>query len=399
MFKPILVAATCFALSACNQAQTDPVDLPPWQDVLETEGLAATEANLLLRTDSAENDFLLGGVQFLRASEAIMQVRYRNTSASLALLPGMRNQLPPNPDAKFDPAYIEIAMTDALTHLAQAETNLGRVAGKDFAVNFPLTSVWFDVNANGTREDWETALSVMEELGAEPEGEFDGMVRFDSADAYWLKAYVHVMAGMAELTLAADPTPAIRTVYEGSLAMQEIGQVQSLFDSGNDWADTFAAVLLTLRGTPDQTRTRAAHRHFKAMIDDNTSFWEAVMLETDDDHEWLPNPQQTSAFGVQISQEMVDGWQEVLAEMSAIIEGDALVPYWRYDNDDDDEQGIGVNVAKFLQDPGDMDVVLWIHGAAAAPYLETGTLAQMQAWRRFTRMTSGDGLIFAAWFN
>ena len=399
MFKPILAAVLSFALSACNPAKTDPADLTPWQDVLANEGLAATEANLLLRTDSTENDFLLGGIQFLRASEAIMQVRYANTSTPLALIPGMRNQLPPNPDAEFDPAFLEIAMTQALTHLARAETSLDLAAGKEFAVSFPLTSVWFDVNANGTREDWETALSVMETLGAEPEAEFDGIVRFDSADAYWLKAYVHVMSGMAELTLAADPTPAIRTVAEGSKAMQEIGQVQSLFDSGNDWADTFAAVLLTLRGTPDKTRTRAAHRHFKAMIADNMSFWGTVMLETDDDHEWLPNPKQTSAFGVQISQEMVDGWQEVLGEMSAIIEGEALIPYWRYNNGYDAEQGIGVNVAKFLQDPGDMDVVLWIHGAAAAPYLETGTLAPMQAWRRFTRMTSGDGLIFAAWFN
>ncbi len=399
MFKPILAAVFCVALSACNPATTDPADLTPWQDVLVNEGLATTEANLLLRTDSAENDFLLGGIQFLRASEAIMQVRYRNTSTPLALIPGMRNQLPPNPDATFDPAFLEIAMTEALTHLARAETSLGRVTGQDFAVNFPLTSVWFDVNANGKRENWETALSVMKELGAEPEGAFDGIVRFDSADAYWLKAYVHVMAGMAELTLATDPTPAIRTVAEGSKAMQEIGQVQRLFGGGADWADTFAAVLLTLRGTPDKSRTRTAHRHFKAMIAENRSFWAAVVLETDDNHEWLPNPQQTSAFGVQISQEIVDGWREVLGEMSAIIEGDALIPYWRYDNGHDAEQGIGVNVAKFLQNPGDMDIVLWIHGAAAAPYLETGALAQMQAWRRFARMTGGDGLMFAAWFN
>ncbi len=399
MFKPILIAATCFALSACNPAKTDPENLTPWQDVLATQGLTATEANLALQPDSIETDFLLGGIQFLRASETIMQIRYANTSQSLALLPGMRNQLPPNPDAEFDPAFLELAMTDALVHLTRAETSLARVTGKDFAVSFPLTSIWFDVNANGTREDWETALSVMEQLGTEPEDGFDGTVRFDSADAYWLNAYVHVMAGMAELTLAADPTPAIATVYEGSRALADIGQVHSVLDSGNNWADTAAAVLLALRGTPDKTRTRAAHRHFKAMIDDNMSFWGQVMLETDDDHEWLPNPQQTSAFGVQITQEMVDGWQAVLGEMSAILEGEALVSYWRYNNGYNAEQGIGVNVAKFLQDPGDMDVILWIHGAAAAPYLESGPLAPMQAWRRFTRMTNGDGLIFAVWFN
>ncbi len=396
--KPFLAALTGLALAACSPAETTPDNLAPWQDVLATEGLAAAEANLAARARTAETDFLLGGVQFLRAAETIMQVRYANTSSPLPLLPGMRNRLPANPDASFDPAFLEIAMTGALAHLARAETSLERAADKEFGTAFPLTAVWFDVNANGTRDDWETALSVMQTLDASPQDDFDGIIRFDSADAYWLKAYVHVMAGMAELTLAADPTPAIRTVYEGRMAMEKVGPVQAMF-TDNDMADTITATLLTLRGTPDKTRTRAAHRHFKAMIEANRSFWTSVMLETDNDREWLPNPDQTSAFGIEVSQEMAEGWQAVLTEMSAILEGEALIPYWRYENGYDSAQGVGVNIAKFLQDPGEMDILLWIHGAAAAPYLEAGPLARMQAWDQFTRMTRGDSMMFAVWFN
>ena len=398
MLKYSLMALAGLALAACSPTAQTPDDLEPWQDVLATEGLEATEANLAARASSPETDFLLGGVQFLRAAEEIMQVRYQNSTAPLAILPGMRNQLPRNPDAEFDPAFLEMAMTGALTHLTEAEANLERAADKDFAVEFPIQHIWFDVNANGTREDWENGLAVMADMNATPEDGFDGVIRFDSADAHWLKAYVHVMSGMAELTLAADPTPAIRTVYEGRRDMNEFGAVQGMF-LDNDTIDTMAAVLLTLRGTPDAERTRAAHRHFKEMIAENRDFWAAVVTEADNDREWLPNPQQTSAFGVEVSEEMATGWQAVLAEMEELLEGDALIPYWRYSNGYNAETGVGVNLAKFLQEPGDMDVILWIHGAAATPYLETGKLAQLDAWDRFTRMTRGDGLMFAVWFN
>ena len=206
------------------------------------------------------------------------------------------------------------------------------------------------------------------------------------------------MSGMAELTLATDPTPAIRTVFEQRRAMDALGETRGML-LDNDTIDTLAAVLLTLRGVPDAERTRAAHAHFKNMIAENRAFWSAVMDETDNVREWLPNPDQTSAFGVEVSAEMADGWQAVLGEIEQLLEGETLVPYWRFDNGFEAEAGIGVNVAKFLQNPGDLDIILWLHGAGAVPYLEEGRLAQMQAWDRFARMTAGDGLMFAAWFN
>ncbi len=401
MFRFIALPVAALALAACGPSNpvldADP-DLKSWNEVLAEQGLTAAEANLIARTSSPETDFVLGGVQFLRATEAIMQVRYQNTNAQLALLPGMRNALPHNPDGAFDPAFLEIAMGQALTHLARAEETLEGVVGSDIAVEISLGALWFDINADGARQDWESLIAMMGDLGAEPEDGFDGVIRFDGADAHWLKAYVHVISGMAELTLAADPTPAIRTVYEGRAELERKGNLQGLFLQ-NDDIDRIAAVLLTLRGVPDAERTRAAHRHFKAMISENQAFWSQVMTETDNDREWLPNPDQVSAFGVEVTEEMADGWQEVLGEIEAVLEGEALVPYWRFNNGYDAETGTGVNVAKYLQNPGDLDIILWLHGAAAVPYLENGPLARGDAWNRFSRMTRGDGLILAAWFN
>lgn len=398
MLRRFQLALAGCALAACTPGSAPTPPEQAWQDILAEQGLAAAEATVSESPESAEQDFLLGGLQFLRASEAIMQVRYQNSSTSLALLPGMRNSLPANPDAVFDPAFIETAMTQALDHLERAEASLERATGQELAVEVPLNAIWFDVNANGSREDWESGLAVMADLNAAPDAEFDGLIRFDTADAHWLKAYVHVMSGMAEMTLATDPTPAIRTVYESRREMDALGPMDGIF-LDNETIDTLAAVLLTLRGTPNTSRTQAAHAHFKAMIAENKAFWTAVMEETDDDREWLPNPQQSSAFGVMVDEEMAAGWQAVLAEIEAMLNGEALVPYWRLENAPNAEIGVGVNVAKFLQNPGDMDIILWLHGAGATPYLERGTLARLEAWDRFTRMTGGDGLMFAAWFN
>ncbi len=399
MNKTQLAALAGFALASCApNAHTIEPDLVPWQEVLATEGLSAAEANLRARPEAPETSFALGAVQFLRASEAIMQVRYDNATTPLEILPGMRNRLPANPDAEFDPAFIEIAMLQALEHLSRAESSLEQVAGEAFAIEVSMADIWFDVNANGSREAWENGLAVMADLNAEPNADFDGVIRFDSADAHWLKAYVHVMSGMAELTLAVDPTTAIKTVYEGRAQLDALGEIEGMF-LDNETIDTLATVLLTLRGVPDATRTRAAHQHFRNMITENRAFWTAVEQETDDDREWLPNVSQTSAFGVEVDEDMAQGWQDVLVEIERLLDGETLVPYWRYNNGYNAETGVGVNLAKFLQNPGDMDVILWLHGAGAAPYLETGDLAQMQAWDRFTQMTRGDGLMFAVWFN
>jgi hypothetical protein len=58
-----------------------------------------------------------------------------------------------------------------------------------------------------------------------------------------------------------------------------------------------------------------------------------------------------------------------------------------------------VNLRKLLEDPPDMDIVLWIQGTAAVAYLEKGQYADMTAQEQFVRMTQGSTLMYAFWFN
>ncbi len=83
----------------------------------------------------------------------------------------------------------------------------------------------------------------------------------------------------------------------------------------------------------------------------------------------------------------------------AILDGERLVPYWRIRARPGADVGIGLNIAKLMRDPGDMDIVLWLQGTSAAPFLEEGPLADMAAWRQFQQMTAGNSLLFAVWFN
>jgi len=196
-----------------------------------------------------------------------------------------------------------------------------------------------------------------------------------------------------------DPTPAIKEVVDGRNALIEAsGPPAELFGFDTEF-DTIAAFLLVMRGKPDQGRMRRAHKHFLAMVEANKNFWSRVEVETDNDREWIPNANQTSAFGVNVSSEMALRWQDVLTDVDDILQGRKLVPFWRVDNPRDATTGYGLNFKKIFMDPPDMDIVLLIHGGSLAPYIERGELANMQAWGEFQRLTGRQTGMFALWFN
>jgi len=399
--------------------------------VIAEHGLAAGEGWLTIHAyagGAANTEFLLGGVRFLRGIEVMMQTRWENSAVPINFIPGMRGDLPPNPNGEFSPDFLEIALKRGLSEFAKAERPLDRASKEDFAATIRVTDLWFDVNKDGVKQEAEQADRIFAALRPAPPRsvvrrdkngdavrdengriirdtpevpEFDGLVRFDGADADWLAAYVHLVSGFSELVLAAGPTDSIERVTTSHNELREFGAL--FFDStgwaDEEWVEMAAATLLTLRGEPDVERTRAAHAHFKSMISHNRNFWDEVMEETDNEREWLPNPTQQSAFGIEVNEELAESWQKVLAEMSAVLEGDALIPYWRVPNLGNRTDGVGINMAKWFQNPGDMDVILWIQGEAVIPYLETGRIVDTNVTNRFQRLTRGNGLMFAAWFN
>ncbi len=369
--------------------------------ILAKQGISGTIDYFKNQTDQPKYQFVLGGLEALSAIEFILQVRYENYSGQLPLVPGGRAQIEYNPDAVFDPAFIETALKGALERLERAENIFDEMSGEEFFIELYVSDIWFDINKNGKRDAAEGLLQQLGELGAFQDSSLKStLIRFDIADADWLAAYVHLLSGMAEMVLAVDPTPAIKTISEGRALMEEKGVLRRDPFLGEDATiDSITVLIKALDGVPDKNRTRKALAHFKSMIEHNQDFWRLVMLETDDEAEWLPNPNQTSAFGVAVDLETANAWQTVLGEISEVLNGEALIPHWRIGDSRGEEFGVGINFAKLMNDPSEFDVILMLHGAAIAPYLEEGKIADMRAWRDFSRLTGGQGLLFSLWFN
>jgi hypothetical protein len=50
-------------------------------------------------------------------------------------------------------------------------------------------------------------------------------------------------------------------------------------------------------------------------------------------------------------------------------------------------------------EPQTFDLVLWIQGSAAVPYLEEGPSTSPAMWNRVQRVFGGQLGMFAVWFN
>jgi hypothetical protein len=91
---------------------------------------------------------------------------------------------------------------------------------------------------------------------------------------------------------------------------------------------------------------------------------------------------------------MVSTWDQFLDEAESILDGKKLIPFWR-----GTDKTRGVNLQKVFLQPADLDIVLWIHGSGASPFLENGAVTEPRTWNEFQRVYRGQFFSFALWFN
>ena len=90
---------------------------------------------------------------------------------------------------------------------------------------------------------------------------------------------------------------------------------------------------------------------------------------------------------------MVDNWLKAVDEVELILQGKKLLPFWR------GKLTWGVNLRRVFLEPTQLDLVLWIHGSAATPYLEEGDLTRPDTWQQFNQSFGGQLLGFGFYFN
>lgn len=321
----------------------------------------------------------------------------------LTFLPFFRIAMPGAQRGPGDP--LPVATPAAVRHhfqslrnsLRKANETLAKMKGDDFGVTVDLSRIHLDFDGNGRIEEHELLLGSLAEMMRAPSGGQALIIRFDAADASWLRGYTHFLCGFLDILLAYDWRPVWdQCAHQLFLAPDPYPPLQQWVDSGDGfetWIDLIAAVhVMHLEPVDDQAWPRA-RREFEAMFDDSRRCWAQVLAETDNRDEWLPSPDQTGPGGATIRQEEIDAWLAVLDEMDAILRGEKLLPHARL------RPGAGINVDKLIESPPPLDLVLWVQGSALLPYLEQGEVSDSGRWDALTAPFGPGFLRFAIWSN
>jgi hypothetical protein len=88
-------------------------------------------------------------------------------------------------------------------------------------------------------------------------------------------------------------------------------------------------------------------KHLVNLVELNRETWKHIRAETDDDHEWLPNPKQKGVLGLPVREEMIDAWLDVMGELEALLEGKKVFLAGGLI----EKNGKGLNLKTLLDDP------------------------------------------------
>ena len=364
------------------------------------------QLSAILASDPQNDDARigLGTIRFVRAVENLSQGLYRyglKTPRSF-LLPILRLPVPENPD----PEPITFNDFQALLagfsrDLALAEKTLVGV-GPDVKLRLDLRKVHYDVDGDGKVLADESFIAVMQQVTGLPSDAMPAELTFafDQGDALWLRGYCHVLMGLSDFIVAHDWHESFETTFfhffpkmdsPFAAALAPPDDNNPMYVEGAPIAD-FISFFHIRWPVADAELMKGVRQHFKAMIALSRESWDSIEAETDDDLEWLPNAHQKSPFAsVQVSAEQIAAWRSVMDQAELVIDGKKLVPHWRFTK--------GFNLARVFDEPQPLDIVLWITGPAALPYLEDGPVSTSADWEKMVDAFGGRFGIFAVWFN
>ncbi len=411
-------AVTCLAVLLVAPMAL-PAAEPPLVEKFLTDGRLldgerALAAHLQTHPADGQARFGLGTLQFLRAVEHLGQSLYKygalgSESRLGRQIPLIRLAVPHNPNpAKVRYENVRAILQDLVDDLARAEATLAKV--EDPSVKLPLHFglIALDLNGDGTAAGDETLWKIYAALNrglrlsedATPEAVQDFVITFDQSDVFWLRGYCHLLSAVCETVLAYDEERLFNAVAHQLFDRPDVPAlpVEILRDERHDWehdiADAIAAIHLAAFPLKQPSKLKTAHEHLTEVIRLSRESWKAIQAETDNDHEWVPNSKQECVIpNVRVSAEMITGWHDFLNEAESLLAGKKLIPHWRL------KPAVGLNLRKIFHEPGDFDLVLWAHGAAAVPYAEAGEIVTSETFWRFERMFRGNFVGFAIWFN
>ena len=348
--------------------------------------------------------FALGTVQSLRAFEGMVQGLYR-----YGLDPEWRSNLPfvrlpipenPNPTPITNDDFRKL-VSDFSAQLAKAEKTLAPIKSPEVKLPLAVGTYRIDIDGDGTAGESESFWGIFRQVVGAPFSEDDAkgfVIAFDAGDVHWLRGYCNLLQALCDFFLAHD-TQELHD-YTGRFFFPKADVKYPLpppqgGDMWNSIGDAIAFIHLIRLPVSDPEKLKSSHAHLLEVIAQSRSSWQAIKSETDDDREWIPNSNQKNAAipGVTISREMIGEWQAVLDEAEALLQGKKLIPFWR------EGDARNVNLKRVFFEPQTFDLVLWVQGSAAIPYLEKGEATSPVMWNRVQQVFGGRFGMFAVWFN
>jgi hypothetical protein len=375
------------------------------------DGETALLAELKKHGSDDQSRFGLGVLQFLRAFERLMQdlhhyglrdLSTRGLAVRFVRVPAPSNR---SPETLTYLQARKIADT-FLKNLAQAEATLSSITDANVKLPLHFAMIRLDLNGDGRLgEDeslWKVYAGLSGNTSIRDTTAKDFLITFDRGDGHWLRGYCHLLMSMCEMYLAHDTKELFDCTAH--LLFAKVQSPYGFLSKGKhvhgvgsdhlDVVDLIAFIHLINCPVVEPKRMESALHHLEATVAQSKETWKWIMAETDDDHEWLPNPRQTGVIpNVRVTDEMVSAWSDMMDEAKKLLAGETLIPFWRGDD------GSGVNLRKVFMEPRTFDLVLWVQGTAAAPYLEKGEMTKSEIWRRLPRTFGSQFPGFALWFN
>lgn len=439
MLKRLLVVAMA-AMALPAPASAGPAaDL--LRDGLYSGSLDAAGGALKPLADAGDQEarFSLGLVTFVSALETVSQAFYRHGATApdggpmAAGILGAPVPMPPVP-ANPNPTPIDYAKfraeLEAFVARLDDAADVLQEAGEsgDYVVPVEVLKIRIDVNGDGIAEEHESIGTVIagvlgvgpaELTGTAPvqppsgnrtqSGAFhtppaaevsDSEIGFDRADAIWLAGYSNVIAAQADFLLAHDFSDLFNATFHrvfplAGLPMQEFSRGGSLaLDPETDSAIADAIALIHTLNWPviDRERMLRVLERGKTVTALSRKNWDAILAETDDNRELLPNPNQTPfALDGKITDEMVAAWRSTLDTLDQILDGKLLIPHWRFKQ--------GVDLKAYFETAERTDFVMLLTGYGALPFLRDGPIADANSFADANRVFGDNLLGFAVWFN
>jgi hypothetical protein len=339
--------------------------------------------------------FGLGVLQFVRAVERFGQALYEygarseNTWVPFLRLPVPKNDKPHTISYQALGRVFDTFVAD----LTRAERTLAGVTDENVKLPVRLAAVQLDLTGSGKPTD--KFIDILVKLnGGRFEFQKDNpelLVCFDRGDVAWLRAYCHLLSALLEVYRAFD-----FEAHFDERVKAVFPKIEPVRDTKRD--DNVLVIA-------DGARLGRFRQHMLAVCALNRETWKFIRAETDDDHEWLPNPKQKGVLGLPVTNERIDRWLELVGILEELFEGERLVSSELLGFLGTNTQGKGLNLKTFLDDPPPSIDEAKIRKDGIDPkYLEEPgkkkTFGINEAIRVFGIINDGPfGFAYAAWFN